>query len=255
MPRRVRGQAGAVVAPTTERDKLFCRRWLESFDKDRAYREAGYKAGPKDVAKLASRKLSRFAEYLAPLQEAKAREVVKAIVIDQEIILKEMARTAVFDPGEYIETTAEPVIEQVKVGKKKVQRILTWDGQPVYGSRMKPFERLTPEQRMTVEVTGIVGNRVEYRLPTIRERTQAQVHLGRQYGMFIERLIIERRNSMAASGREDFEGVPTPELQNLRMNLLPYVGQEFASRLGFTLEDIEEAKKRIVAEVPAKPTR
>lgn len=247
-----RKRHGRHTAPTRDRDKLFCRKWLDHFDKDRAYREAGFKiAKAKKISYYSTRKLKRFMEYLRPRQEAKAREVAKLITLDQESILKAMARTAVFDPGDYIERGGQ-IIDEKGSGKNKRDVPRTWEGKPVYRERMRPFHALTPEQREMVEVTGIIAAEVQYRLPTIRERHTAQLALGRQFGMFLDKLIIERHQSRGAHNQLALANVPTPELQRITYQLLPYVGQEFASRLGFTLEDIEEAKKRILAEVPKR---
>lgn len=244
-----RATAKTPIAPKKEQDKLFCKKYLEHFDRQRAYKEAGFGGPPGIIAQNSARKLNRFEAYLRPLQEAKAREVAKALVLDQETILQAMSRKAVFDPGDYVEKSAEPLLETVKDGKAKVTRTRMWHGKPIYGERMKPFHELTAEQRMTVEITGTVGDQVQYRLPTTREQHMAQVAIGRQFGMFLDKLIIERHQSKGAHNTLQLNDVPTGQLQALTMELLPFVGQEFASRLGFTLEDIEEAKKRVVSEV------
>jgi hypothetical protein len=245
---------GSHTTPTRKRDKLFCERWLEHFDNQRAYIEAGFQADRSEkIAYYSARKVNRFMEYLRPLQEAKAREVAKAIVVNQEDILKAMVRKAVFDPGDYVEVDPNPMLETVGKGKNKTTRVRTWNGRPVHAERMKPFHKLTPEQRLTVEITEFIGDQVQYRLPTHREQHAAQVALGRQFGMFLDKLIIERHQARGAHNTLALDDVPTHELQQITLRLLPYVGQDFASRLGFTLEDIEDAKKRIVAEVPMRP--
>ena len=195
--------------------------------------------------------LVQYADYLRPFQEAKAREVARVMVLEQDTILKAMARTAVFDPGDFIEIGAQ-IIDEKKIGRKKTPVPRTWEGKPVYAARMRPFIDLTAEQRLTVEVTGIIDGEPQYRLPTIRERHTAQIALGRQFGMFLDKLIIERHQARGAHNTLELEHVPTKDLQHITRQLLPYVGQEFASRLGFTLEDIEEAKKYVVATVPAR---
>jgi hypothetical protein len=236
--------------PLTDQDKLFCQRWLEHFDRNRAYTEAGFKPHPKQLATLAQRKLDRFSEYLRPIQEAKARELAKTLVVDQEQVLQAMARKAVFNPLDYVERTAAPLTEKMTNDKGVVTEgpVLTWDGKPIYGERLKPFSDLTPEQAATVEVTGVVGGRVQYRLPTIREQHQHLTSIGRQYGMFMDKLILERHLHKHKHAHLHLDDVPTTNLQNLTMQLLPLVGAEFANRLGFTQEEIEQAKLMMVAE-------
>lgn len=248
-----RATAGKPTAPKTERDKLFCKRYLEHFDRQRAYGEAGFKSSkPGNAAQQSARKLNRFQEYLRPLQEAKSRELARVLVVEQETILQAMSRKAVFDPGDYVEKTDKPLTEEVtdeKDAKKTVTRVREWHGKPIYGERMRPFHELTETQRMTVEIIGISDGQVQYRLPSTREQHTAQVALGRQFGMFLDKLIIERHQSKAAHNVLQLQNVPTGQLQHITAQLLPFVGQEYASRLGFTLEDIEDAKKRVVKEV------
>jgi hypothetical protein len=253
MPKRRPSGPRGGSAPKKPRDKKFCERWLVHFDKKLAYTEAGFKANPKNIDGQAGRKLERFMEYLRPFQEAKAREVARLVTLEQEDILKAMSRKAVFDPGEYVERSAEPLLEEIGRGKKKITRVREWHGRPVHAERMKPFTELTPEQRLTVEITGQVGDQITYRLPTHREQHAAQVAIGRQFGMFLDKLIIERHQSRGGHQTLALEGVPTTKLQEITWQLLPFVGQEFASRLGFTLEDIEEAKARVVATQPKRP--
>lgn len=242
-------KAQRFAIPKNDRDKLFCKRWLETFDTRRAYAEAGFRGSKGSITINAPRKLAQFMEYLRPFQEAKAREAAKILLVDQEQVLTAMSHKALFDPGDFVERSAEPLTVTVKEGKRKVTRTRLWDGKPVFGGRMKPFFDLTPEQRLTVQITGVVGEEIQYRLPNTREQHTAQIAIGRQFGMFLDKLIIERSQAKGAHRELDIKDAPTSALKQLTLDLLPFVGQEFASRLGFTLEDIEEAKKRVVSEV------
>lgn len=247
------------LGPQTEQDKTFCSRWLIHFDKDRAYREAGF-AGGEGSGWRANSKLQRFADYLRPIQEAKAKILAEKLAVDSEDVLNGMVKRVFFDPTEFYELTRKPLTEMVKAtvdGKEtRVEQEKQWDGRPVFGERMKPYSELTAEQRQVVEVTGESGGVIKYRLPTIREQHTFLRDLGRQYGMFADKLIVERHNHRHTHTHMSFEGVPTAKLQNLTRQMLPLVGLEFAQSLGYTAEDVAQASKDegVVMTVPAKAT-
>lgn len=230
--------------PSGVREHKFCRLWLEHFDHRKAYEQAGYSI-KHNPAQLSAKLLERFTEYLRPLREQKARVLAERLVLDQEGILKTMARKAVFDPGDFVETSAKPIEyeEKVKEGKS-VMKVREWHGQPVFASRLKPFHALTAEQRMAVEIVSDSGGEVTYRLPNAREQHTYLTSIGRQMGLFHEKLIMERHYHRHNHAHLELDNVPTNRLQALTHELLPYVGVEFAQQLGFTQEEIEEAAKR-----------
>jgi hypothetical protein len=243
--------------PQTDKEKLFCERWLIHFDKDRAYREAGYiqRGRGSGAGHLASAMLERFADYLRPIREAKAKIVAERIFVDSEKVLEKMVAQGFYDPSGFYEKSTEPLTEWVEEdgGKEMVERVVMWDGKPVYGERMKPYSDLTPAQQAVVEITR-VDERIQYRLPTISERHTNLAALGRQFGMFAEKLIVERHNHQHTHQTLTFENVSTLKLQTLTQQLLPMVGLEFAQTLGFTAEDIETASREEGVLMPAKAT-
>lgn len=239
--------------PRTDRDRLFCERWLIHFDKDRAYREAGF-AGGAGMGKRALDKLERFAEYLRPLREAKAKLVAERLMVDSQQVLEGMVKKVFFDPTTFYERTEKPLTELVKVlGKdEKVEQVSMWHGKPVYGERMKPYSELTPEQQAVVEITSEAGDRIRYRLPSIREQHTYFTSIGRQFGMFAEKLILERHNHNHQHHTLDFTGVPTQKLFALQRQLLPLVDPEFARLLGYTPQDVEDAAREDGVIMPDK---
>jgi hypothetical protein len=108
---------------------------------------------------------------------------------------------------------------------------------------MKPYSDLTPEQQAVVEITSQEGDRIRYRLPSIREQHMYFTSIGRQFGLFAEKLILERHNHQHTHQHLTFEGVPSTKLVSLTRQLLPLVGLEFAQTLGYTAEDVEAASK------------
>jgi Terminase small subunit len=246
------------LGPQTDRDKVFCERWLIHFDKDRAYKEAGFTTTSNRAGNLALNKLERFADYLRPIRDAKAKIVAERLMIDADQVLQGMVKKVFFDPTSFYERSPQPLTHMVAVeGKKeKVEQVRTWHGSPVYGERLKPYSDLTPEQRAVVEITSDAGEQLRYRLPTIREQHTYLTSLGRQFGMFAEKLIIERHQHKHQHHHLSFNDVPTAKLNALTRQMLPMVDMEFAQMLGFTPEDVAEAAKDegVVMTVPEKST-
>lgn len=247
-----------MLGPQTDQEKLFCERWLIHFDKDRAWREAGY-ARHSNYGSDAVHKLEKFAEYLRPIRDAKAKIMAERLAVDSEKIIAGMSVKVFFDPTSFFERTTEPLTEWVKEkgadGKKiEVEQIRTWDGKPIYGERLKPYSDLTAEQQAVVEITGDSGSVIRYRLPTIREQHTYFTSLGRQIGMFTDKLIVERHNHQHNHQHRHltFDHVPTAKLQSLTRSLLPLVDAEFAQALGFTSADIDEAAQADGVLMPVK---
>lgn len=241
--------------PRTARDVKFCERWLEHFDKKRAYIEAGFKWNNNSGIRALD-KLQRYQEYLRPFQEAKAKVVGERLALDQEKVLQAMSKKAFFNPLDFIERTAAPLTREVKekIGDKERISIQTivWDGKPVFGERLKPYSELTAEQAAAVEVTGVVGEVIRYRLPSIREQHMYFKTLGQQFGMFLDKLILERHNHEHRHAHLHFDNVPSERITTVRRQLLTMVAPEFAQSLGFTPEELEEAQREGGVLMPEK---
>jgi hypothetical protein len=67
--------------------------------------------------------------------------------------------------------------------------------------------------------------------------------LGKQVGMFLEKIILENRQVLHQHAHLHLENVPSELLDKLRLQLLPLVGDDFARQLGFTPQEVEEAAK------------
>lgn len=240
-----------LLGPQTDQQKTFCERWLIHYDKDRAWREAGYSPNSRPGA---IDLLNRFADYLRPIREAKAKLVAERIMVDSEAVLQKMVKQTFFDPTGFYERSSEPLTEWIKVPRKKekIEQVMTWDGKPVYGERMKPYSELTPEQQAVVEITRTDGDRIQYRLPSISERHTSLTSLGRQFGMFAEKLIVEKHNHQHQHHHLDFSGVPSEKLADLTRRMLPLVGIEFARQLGYTPEDMEAAAREEGVIIPQR---
>lgn len=244
-------------APQTDGEHLFCERWLIHFDKDRAYTEAGY-SRTSNGGTGAGAMLERFAAYLRPIREAKIKVMATRLAVDTEKIIAGMSQKVFFDPAAFYERASTPEVEWVSVPdcKLQVERVVTWDGKPVYAERLKPYSDLTADQQAVVQITNADGGRIKYRLPNIAEQHQYLTSLGRQLGMFAEKLIVERHNHKHTHAHLEFTGVPTQKLAALTRQMLPLVGLEFAKQLGYTAADIaaataEDAVIAVVDNTPA----
>jgi hypothetical protein len=239
--------------PKLPRDVKFCQRWLEHHDAFRAYREAGYPPARNNMSK-AKVKVTKFWPYLEPLMQAKARVVAEKIGVTNDTVLREMASKALYNPGDYLEVSPEPIsyTERDPITGKDVTKEDKWFGKSKREVRYKPLEELTADQLRAVEIVAGPGGRLSYRLPTIREQHQYLTSLGRQMGMFMEKIILENRQTLHQHAHLHLENVPTEMLEQLRTQLLPLVGADFARQLGFTPAEVEEAAKTLGVLMPDK---
>ena len=245
-------------SPRDARDKLFCERWLEHFDHIRAYQEAGFKGTRTKLSVRAKNKLERFAAYLTPLQQAKAQIVAQKVVTSQDDVLKAMARVAFVNPLEYYVKTDFPVTRKRKVKEKindvvvetEVEEPVVVAGCTIYQVRAKQINELTPEQLSAVEVhhhprTG----ELTWRLPDLHIRTVNRKMLGQNVGLFLEKVILQNQTN-TTNVQLNVQAIPSDKLTELVHELLPLVGAEFAQFLGFTMEEIEAAKPRVIEHQP-----
>ncbi len=234
--------------PRTDRDRKFCERWLVHFDHTRAYLEAGFARNDRpgklstNTSSRALQKLQSFMLYLEPLRIAKARAVAERVTLNQADILDSLARVSRFNPHDYLETSSSPRTETVKgPDGAESERPVTWNGKPVYETRLRPISELTPEQASIVQlVLGSEGTVLGYRLPTIRERHESLVALGKQMGLFLDKIILQAHRHTHEHRHLHLEHVPTEKIRELTRELLPLVGRQFASELGFTDAEIAE---------------
>ncbi len=239
--------------PRSDRDRMFCDRWLLHFDHVRAYLEAGW--APNDrIGKLgtntavrARQKLEHLWPYLEPLRDAKARIVAERVALSQADLLDLLGRMAKFNPLEYVETsTTAATTTRTAADGAKIEDPIEFNGKPVFRSRLKPLQDLTPEQAATIQLHAD-GDTVTYRLPNIRERHAALLLLGKQMGMFLDKIILQNHEHQHRHAHLHLEGVSTDQVRALAAQLSQFVEPEFAKGLGYTDEDI--ARMRAAAPI------
>lgn len=237
--------------PQSARDLKFCERWLQHFDPVRAYLEAGWAPNDKIGVKMGSntghrarQKLESLAAYLEPLRLEKARAVAERLTLDQADVLDAMARVAKVNPLEYVEQSSEPMTRTVPGPEGEPDRDLPvlWDGKPVYRTRLRPLHELTREQAAVVQLVSVPAG-VGYRLPSIKERHESLIALGRQLGMFIEKLIVENHQHQHRHAHLHLDNVSSEKIREIGRQLIPLVGREFAAELGYGEEEFLENRE------------
>lgn len=233
-------------APKKPRDIKFCERYLDHFDVDRAYKEAGFSVRGASVRKIARKKLQAFAEYLLPLQKKKTEAMAKVATVGAAEIIEALEAVAFPKIEEYLIKDSEPIKVKHQDGDKVVVEDLIVNGEKVYRTLYKPLHELTPKQLLAVEIFTSMSGHPVYKLPTPKVRHQYIESLGKQLGMFMDKLILQRQDIIHQHAHLHLGSVPTERLESAVRNLLPIVGPEFARQLGFTAEEYEEASEGVV---------
>lgn len=70
--------------------------------------------------------------------------------------------------------------------------------------------------------------------------------------MFMDKIILENRQTLHQHAHLHLENVPSATLEQLRNQLLPLVGADFARQLGFTPQEVEEAAKTLGVLMPER---
>lgn len=239
MPRRTQGTDGA---PIGERDKKFCQQYLKHFDARRAYDEAGFKGHGDSRMHMATVKLQKFARYLQPRMDAIHRKnaviLAEKMSIGQEDILRGMARIAFPKIEEYL--LKVPAIREVKEDGKLTGRfepVMGPDGKPVYRTVLKPLHELTSEQLQCVEIYNDMGGRPVYKFSTLMVRHKYLESLGKQSGLFVEKLILERHQQSHEQAVTQLKNASTEQLTDAMKALMPLASPEVLQQLGISKEE------------------
>lgn len=203
--------------PRTEQERMFCEHWLRSHNPSAAAKSVGISS----YNKVGRRWREKFADYLGRRTVSVEREVSKAIAYDQQDILNEMAAIGFANPLDYV----------VKTTEEK-------DGKVVEGYAFKPLEELTRFQAAAVSNVRIVGGKVQYRIPGTADKHRYLFDLGKNLGLFDDKLIQEFRHKHLHA-HIDFSQLPQEQLQSLEQILIGAVGPEASRLLGLQPQPLE----------------
>jgi len=158
--------------PRTYRVRVFCEEYIRDFNITQAALRAGYTE--KYAGHRCHEIVRKYADYIKWLQAHVAVESAERIAIDQEQVLRRLARIAFANEYDYL------VIEEVQ----------TPDGEVVRRARRKELHELTRDQMEAIRVKR-VGDDLDYELLDVEGQL---VNLGKHLGLFNDKLIFEHRH-------------------------------------------------------------
>lgn len=206
--------------PKGEREQKFCEHWLEHFDPIRAYKQAGY-AVNSSMNRRSLELYRKFSHYLEKLRAVKGKELAKRLAIRETDILEEIAALGFANVQDYVEVYTEN-------GKELLRR--------------KPIMQLTRGQASAVtQVEFHPDGTVTYLLPEPKDKRPALELIGKNFGMFDQKLIAEHRH-MSKQRAESIGGLVSPDkLAMFEKLLIEAIGDRAAqSFIGYTREVEEE---------------
>jgi hypothetical protein len=182
-----------VRSPRTQRIYDFISGYVQHSNVMRAATDAGYTEewGKKKAYAV----LKEYEAYVSYLQKLVTEERVKILAIDTQSVLDEIARIGLINEFDYL------VIEDVEIredGKTKIVR----------RARRKELHELTRDEMVGIRVVRKPDGSLTYDL---RDKDPMLLALGKNLGLFNEKLIIERRN-FNLNARMDLSNVPTEQL-------------------------------------------
>lgn len=207
--------------PKGERELKFCEHWLEHFDPIRAYKQAGY-AFSSSNNRRALELYRKFSHHLEKLRAVKTKELAKRLAIRETDILEEIAALGFANAQDYVEVYEED-------GKQLLRR--------------KPIMQLTRGQASAVtQVEFHPDGTVTYLLPEPKDKRPALELIGKNFGMFDQKLIAEHRH-MSKQRAESIGGLVSPDkLEMFERMLIEAIGDRAAQNfIGYTREVDEES--------------
>lgn len=204
--------------PHTEREFAFCEHYLRSHDQNQAAKAAGYVSYYSNGPRLRR----QFAAYLAKRSLKVEKQIAKAIAYDQQDLLNEMASIAFANPQDYI------IKVLALVGDQQVQI-----------DALRPIETLTRAQAAAIKKVAVVNGVATYELPDLTDKYQYLFALGKNLGLYHDKLIQEFRHQHLHA-HVDFKDLPADKLQTLERLLVDAIGPDARRLLGIQPEPREE---------------
>lgn len=204
---------GLLRDPQSKLEIEFCERWLTAKD----HTVVADQMGISRVRGLRWRR--KFTGYLVKQIDRLAVEVTKKIAYDATDVLQAMAAVSFCNPLDFLVR---------KEGNK-------W--------RWKRMEELTFQQATLVHSVEVTEDgRVNYKLPTAKMKFINQQALGKNLGLFDDKLIQEFRHKHLHTHLE-FKAVSTDKMQQLEQLLLEALGPEAQRLLGIQQEEPIQASE------------
>lgn len=212
--KKAKSQVKHFSSPRSERDKIFCERYLVHSDSRRACEEAGIKSPDHNAA----RKLKQMSKYIDPLKAKIEEKLVQDLSYSRKDILDHMAAIALANPHDYY--------EEFEVLDQATGKMLT-------GRALKPIQRLTRLQASAIEdmTYHLESGRISYKLPSISTKMNALNTLAETVG-------VTKKKDDGGGQHVHFHDVPIEKLRALMQGFSTLLGPQ-ASRqvLGLTEDD------------------
>jgi phage terminase small subunit len=171
-------------------------------------RDAGYSEAW--ALKNAHKHLKTYTLYVAYMKQFVSEQRAKLLAIDTQSVLDEIARIGMANEFDYI------VVDEVEIDGKTIKR-----------ARRKELHELSRDEMVAIKVVRASNGRLEYDL---RDKEQSLLALGKNLGLFNEKLIIERRN-VNLSAKVDLSKVPADELLAIIQSFERTIGNAGAQRV------------------------
>lgn len=152
--------------------------------------------------------LKEYETYVSYLQKLVVDQRVRVLAIDTQSVLDEIARIGMVNEFDYIVVETDPKTQQKSV-------------------RRKHLHELTRDEMAAVRIVRLPNGNLTYDL---RDKDPMLLALGKNLGLFNEKLIIERRNSNL-SARVDLSDVPTERLLEIIKSFETVVVENNAGRI------------------------
>lgn len=154
-----------------------------------AARAAGYTENW--AKKNAYRTLRDYEGYVSYLQKLVTEQRAKILALDTQTVLDEIARLGMLNEFDYL------VREVGKDGKVSMRR--------------KELHEMSRDEMVGIKITRLPNGKLVYDL---RDKDPMLIALGKNLGLFNEKLIIERRN-LNMNAKMDLSNVSTEELRSI----------------------------------------
>lgn len=205
---RPQGLPATIPFPQSKQILDFIDNYVKTGEVVNSALDAGYSRSWAD--KSAFKHLKKYTLYVGYMKQFVSEQRAKILALDTQSVLDEIARIGMANEFDYI------VIDEVEV-----------DGKPVKRARRKELHELTRDEMVAIKIVRLPGGGLAYDL---LDKEPALMALGKNLGLFNEKLIIERRN-VNLSAKLDLTKVPTEALLEVIRSFEKVVGDAGAQRV------------------------
>lgn len=187
---RPAGLPPGILTPKSQKLFLFIDEYVKTGNVLQSAKTVGY--SDSWAKSNAYNEIKRYDTYISYLQKLVVEQRVRILAIDTQSVLDEIARIGMVNEFDYIVVETDPKTQQKSV-------------------RRKHLHELSRDEMAAVKIVRLPNGTLTYDL---RDKDPMLLALGKNLGLFNEKLIIERRNS-SLSAKMDLSKVPTDQLMQI----------------------------------------